>query len=74
MILFACTFDYVSRLSQKYSFSVLFCSHLIHTWAVSALGVQNPRPWASGSVFSNVSRFEAVYGHSFSISREVLIL
>ena len=27
-----------------------------------------------GGVFSNASRLEAVYGHSFSISREVLIL
>ena len=43
----------------------------------SGLGVQNPRPWeiswASGGVFSDTSRLEAVYGHSFIIIREVLI-
>ena len=41
-------------------------------------GVQNPRPReisrAEGGVFSDTSRLEAVYGHSFRISREVLIL
>jgi len=41
-------------------------------------GVQNPRPReisrAEVGVFSNASRLEAVYGHSFRISREVLIL
>ena len=45
---------------------------------LSGLGVQNPCPReisrAEGGVFSNASRLEAVYGHSFSISREVLIL
>ena len=43
-----------------------------------ARGVQNPRPReisrVEGGVFSNAPRLEAVYGHSFSISREVLIL
>ena len=41
-------------------------------------GVQNPRPReisrAEGDVFPNASRLEAVYVHSLSISREVLIL
>ena len=41
-------------------------------------GVQNPHPReisrAEVGVFSNASRLEAVYGHSFRISREVLIL
>ena len=40
-------------------------------------GVQNPRlreiSRAEGGVFSNASRLEAVYGHSFIIIREVLI-
>ena len=40
-------------------------------------GVQNPRPReisrAEGGVFSDTSRLEAVYGHSFIIIREVLI-
>ena len=44
---------------------------------LSGLGVQNPPPReisrASGGVFSNTSRLEAVYGHSFIIIREVLI-
>ena len=43
-----------------------------------ARGVQNPHPReisrAEVGVFSNASRLEAVYGHSFRISREVLIL
>ena len=41
-------------------------------------GVQNPRPReisrAEGGVFSDTSRLEAVYGHSFIIIRELLIL
>ena len=41
-------------------------------------GMQNPRPReisrAEGDVFPNASRLEAVYVHSLSISREVLIL
>ena len=41
-------------------------------------GVQNPHrreiSRAEVGVFSNASRLEAVYGHSFRISREVLIL
>ena len=41
-------------------------------------GVQNPRlreiSRAEGGVFSDTSRLEAVYGHSFIIIREVLIL
>ena len=41
-------------------------------------GVQNPCPReisrAEGGVFPNASRLEAVYVHSLSISREVLIL
>ena len=45
---------------------------------LSGLGVQNPRPReisrAEGNVFPNASRLEAVYVHSLSISREVLIL
>ena len=40
-------------------------------------GVQKPRPReisrAQGDVFPNASRLEAVYVHSLSISREVLI-
>ena len=43
-----------------------------------ARGVQNPRTReisrAEGGVFSDASRLEAVYVHSLSISREVLIL
>ena len=41
-------------------------------------GVQNPRTReisrAEGGVFSDTSRLEAVYGHSFIIIRELLIL
>ena len=41
-------------------------------------GMQNPRPReisrAEGGVFSDTSRLEAVYGHSFIIIRELLIL
>ena len=45
---------------------------------IEGRGVQNPRPReisrAEGDVFPNASRLEAVYVHSLSISREVLIL
>ena len=41
-------------------------------------GVQNPRTGeisrAEGGVFSDTSRLKAVYGHSFIIIRELLIL
>ena len=54
-------------------------SDVLGTWGnLSGLRIENPCPreisWSLGDVFTNASRLEAVYSHSLSISREVLIL